>query len=137
MAKKLIAIISDAGLAGVSLHVDRRAKNQVLCCSILAICGNYARSQFIKTMLKLLALILLRRIHITLEVPWSAGRAIQQFGRTHCSNQLLLCRSVPYPPSYFAHAIRYIFSGHVHKSFSLAIPFFFAANKHKAGPVVS
>jgi len=78
--KKLFLIISDARLAGISLHVDRRAKNQVLCCSILAICGNYARSQFIKIMLKLLALILLRRIHITLELPWSADRAIQQYG---------------------------------------------------------
>jgi len=40
--KKLIAIISEAGSAGVSLHADRRSKNQVLCCSILAICCNYA-----------------------------------------------------------------------------------------------
>jgi len=75
--KKLFLIISDARLAGISLHVDRRAKNQVLCCSILAICGNYARSQFIKIMLKLLALILQRRrVHITIELPWSADRAI-------------------------------------------------------------
>jgi len=48
MAKKLIAIISDAGLAGVSLHVDRRAKNQVLCCSILAICGNLPEANLTK-----------------------------------------------------------------------------------------
>ena len=40
--KKLIAIISEAGSAGVSLHADRRAKNQVLSCFILAICCNYA-----------------------------------------------------------------------------------------------
>lgn len=75
--RKRIAIITDAGATGASLHADKKEANQQ------------------------------PRLHICAELGWSAARVVQSFGRTHRTNQACPpeCARAP-PPAARASAPR-------------------------------
>lgn len=85
---QLVAIISEASSSGVSLQADRRVQNQR------------------------------RRVHMTLELPWSADRAIQQFGEGPWSRPRL-----PLPRNPLCQSLRtFLPSGRTHRSNQVSAP---------------
>jgi C-terminal domain on Strawberry notch homologue len=105
---KLIAVISEAASAGISLHADKCAAT--LACTADTrwhhLCQHWrwyqhnslqgvtagaqvfpCHSITLQVLRRRRAKNQRRRVHLTLELPWSADKAIQQFGRSHRANQ--------------------------------------------------
>lgn len=107
--EKLVAIISEAASTGISLQADKRWAATLSCLSCMlsardALQGSLCTSTICRahagwlianssSHMDLVANTCRvanqrRRCHLTLELPWSADKAIQQFGRSHRSNQV-------------------------------------------------
>lgn len=89
LVPQLIAIISDAASTGISLQAR---------CAALAALGQLGTAVLTSAPCPAPAPQAdrrernqRRRCHITLELPWSADKAIQQFGRSHRANQVSCC----------------------------------------------
>ena len=96
--EKDVAIISEAASSGISLQSDRRARNQR------------------------------RRVHITLELPWSADRAIQQFGKQF-SNTIFFKIRILFMLNFFICCIL----GRTHRSNQVNAPEYFFLISDLAG----
>lgn len=80
--EKLIAIISEVASSGLSLQA------MLILLILIFNIVSYFDSSFCVIQADRRVANIRRRVHITLELPWQADRAIQQLGRTHRSNQV-------------------------------------------------
>jgi hypothetical protein len=96
-AKKDIAIVSEAASIGISLQADKVPPSAVVVRALTPIDIGDGRDveQSCKNQKQ--------RVHIVLQLPWAADKAVQQLGRTHRSHQrtapfykLLITDLVPY-----------------------------------------
>ena len=88
--RKLVAIISEAASSGISLQATPRRDLGAISARSRRMSRRDSGAISARVSLQADRRVgnTRKRVHITLELPWSADQAIQQCGRTHRSNQV-------------------------------------------------